>query len=139
MSTTVTEEFDRYQLLLRVIDDADVHSVCGEHPKIEKRVRRDHQKYFRAWLRDYEREVWALNRTRIQTLAADGRWLESWQAVRRGAEYARLCARLRWAQSLWRLGIASPSRIVNPCVAELRRLDTYAELFRRSITPFPSA
>jgi hypothetical protein len=134
----ISEHADRYQLLLRVIDDADIRRVFGRHPKIEKRVRKNHQRYFRYWLKEYEREVWALNGTCIQRFVADGNWIESGRALLRAADYGRLNVRLRWAVSLWALGI-SPVRLVKGCVAELRKLDGYAGLFQRSITPFPSA
>lgn len=132
------EEFDRYGVLRRIIDDDDIRAVFGEYPKIAQRVRRCHQRYFAAWLRDYQREVALLNRTRIRTLAADGRWLDSGRAVGRAMHYRRLCLRLRWAAAIRRLKIGNPVRVVEDCIVELRRLDSSAG----SMSPnaaFPSA
>lgn len=134
-----SEPFNRYELLLHVIDEADIHRVFGAYPELERRVRKAHQRYFRAWLREYETDVWALNRGRIRTLAADGRWVESAFAVRRAAEYAHLCLQLRCAACMCLLSVGRPMKLVNRCVGELRNLDGYLESLRPSMTPFPSA
>jgi len=51
-----------------MIDDDDIRLVFGRYPNLEKRVRKNHQKFFRELLREYEREAWVLNQTRIRTL-----------------------------------------------------------------------
>ena len=135
---TTEEHADRYQLLLRVIDDADIRRVFGRHPKIEKRVRKNHCTSISAP---------GCRSTSVKS----GRSMEpvfngSWRTeiglkaggLLRAADYGRLNVRLRWAMSLWALGI-SPVRLVEGCVVELRKLDGYAGLFQRSMTPFPSA
>lgn len=138
LSVNSIEEFDRYSLLRRIIDDSDIRSVFGEYPKIAKRVRRCHQRYFLEWLRDYEREVRLLNSTRVRTLAADGRWLDSGRALGRAMHYERLCLRLRWAAAIARFKIGNPVRVVEDCIAELRRLDSSAGSMSPSAA-FPSA
>jgi hypothetical protein len=122
-TVNASADFDRYVLLRRTIDDSDIRGVFGRYPKIEKRVRRNHQRYFLACLRTYEREVWSLNSTRIRILAADGKWLDSGRAVARATAYGRLCLRLRWAATLRSLRLGNPVGVVENCVSELRRLD----------------
>jgi hypothetical protein len=134
-----SECFHRYELVLRVIDDADIHRVFGGNPKLERRVRKAHQRYFLAWLREYEREVLNLNRQRIRMLAADGRWVECSFAVKRAAEYAQLCCELRCAALMRTLRVGNPVRRVEKCIGELRTLDSYLDSLRPSITPLPSA
>lgn len=138
-SANFAEYADRYDLLRRVMDDEEIRSVFGGYPSLEKRVRRSYQRYFLEWLRDYEREVWSLNSTRIRMHMADGRWLDAGLAFRRACDYGRLCLRLRWAAALRRLRMGSPVKIVETCIGELQRLDSYRILSETPTTAFPSA
>jgi hypothetical protein len=134
-----SERSNRYDLLLSMIDDDDIRLVFGRYPNLEKRVRKNHQKFFRELLREYEREAWVLNQTRIRTLMADGRWGQSWRGLLRASDYGRLCLGLRWAATLRRWRIGNPVSVVQGCLAELRRLDDLEASSRSLIIAFPSA
>jgi hypothetical protein len=130
---------NRCDLFPLLIDDNDIRVVFGQFPDLERRVRKDHQRCFLALLKEYEREAWTLNKTRIQVLMADGRWVQSWQAVLRGFDYASLCVRLRCAAMMRRLGIGNPLSLVQRCIVESRRLEDLERSSRSFFMAFPSA
>jgi hypothetical protein len=130
---------NRYELLLLLIDDEDIRLVFERYPTLEKRVRKNHQQSFRALLREYEHEAWMLNKTRIRTLMADGKWVQSWRGLVRASDYGRLCLRLRWAATIRGLRIGNPLSVVQGCLAELRRLDNLEASSRSLMMAFPSA